>query len=847
MPTIGQLPQAASVADTDELPVFQNGQTVAATRAQVLAGMQTMLAVPAGTVLGGVGPGTGAPTPITIGANLQLSGSTLAATATPFDIPSLPGGTTPSPDDLVALGQGGGNVAVPYGDFLQGLKGVAGVDGSALDVTAQGATASRTLAAIAADAVAIEDFGAVGDGTTDDSAALQAALASGKPVRFGPKTYRIDGECDIGGGTAVLLGVPGLTVLTRGAQSHAGTSSNPAWISVSATRLFAEGIIFDANRAVTADTWGVVVQASCMASDITRCTFRNAMGSIFGWGLAIAPSDPTLTRHVIHDCTFTANAVDGVWVAATDGVVVSHCHAYANARHGIYVDNQDPTFAVKVRKVQLIGNTCWNNQTGIVLGNFNATNKEPPTYGNANPDVLAALVAGNTAYNNSSYGISISGRNILVTGNLLVDNGPSGGGMLANTGYCRVEGNMIVGAGGFGIDAGGSIFTELAGNYVNGAVYGLGIGGSRNCTARGNFIQDCSTGIVAVNVESDGRGDNFGIACNNLALTGNRINYGSGGQGIVLRDAPQMVLVADNVIVAEPGADPLDALVPYTDSLTVRDNLINFAEAWPVNPVVTGKVNQLVFPDLVDAVEVTQTTGPVGSMVSAAASRSAGQITYIKVTNGGSGYTTASVTIAGSGSGATATAFIAGGAVLGIAVTAGGSGYGAGTVATIGGDGSGATLAVQVGLPVIEARRLAVRCATSVPFAASGSAPAQENWTGAKVTVPPGAAIVWRGAGGAWQAESFVQSDYLVPASDSSVALQSPGGDVSLQPASGHAVRLVSPTEPTGCSLLIGRGSPEGAVSAAPGSSYRNLDGGAGATFWVKQTGTSNSGWAAIG
>lgn len=847
MPTIGQLPQAASVSDTDELPVFQNGQTVAATRAQILAGMQSNLAVPPGTLLGGVGPGTGAPTPIAIGSNLQLSGSTLSASAAPFEISSLRAGTSPAADDFVALGQGGSNVSVSYATFLAGLKNVSGVDGSVLEVTAEGTTSARTLAAIAGDAVSIEDFGAVGDGTTDDGAALRAALATGSPVRFGPKTYRIDGECDVVGAAAVLLGVPGLTVLMRGGQSLTGTSSNPAWISVSATRFVVDGIIFDANRAVTADTWGVVLQAGCLASDITRCTFRNAMGSIYGWGLAIAPSDPTLTRHTIHDCTFTANAVDGIWVAATDGVVVSHCHAYSNARHGIYVDSQDPTFALKIRKVQVIGNTCWDNQTGIVIGNFNATNRQPGTYGNANPDVLAALVACNTAYNNSSYGISISGRNILVTGNLLVDNGPAGGGMLANTGYCRVEGNMIVGSGGFGIDAGGSIFTDLSNNYVNGAIYGIGIGGSQNCVARNNFIQDCSTAIIAVNVESDGRGDNFGISCNNLSLAGNRINYGSGGQGIVLRDAPQTVLVSDNTIVAEPGADPLEALVPYTDSLIVRGNLINFSDTWPANPAVSGGQNRLVYPDIVDTVDVTQTTAAIDSMVSAAAIKSAGQVTYIKVTNGGSGYTTATVSITGSGSGATATAFIAGGVIIGIAVTAGGSGYGSGTVATIAGDGSGATLAVQVGLPVLERRRLTVRCMTSVPFAAAGSLPAQENWTGATVTVPQGAAIVWRGAGGAWQAESFVQSDYLVPASDSSVVLQSPRGDVALRPASGHSVHLISPTEPTGCALLIGRGSPEGAVLAVPGSTYRNLDGGVGATFWVKQTGTSSSGWAAIG
>lgn len=49
-----------------------------------------------------------------------------------------------------------------------------------------------------------------------------------------------------------------------------------------------------------------------------------------------------------------------------------------------------------------------------------------------------------------------------------------------------------------------------------------------------------------------------------------------------------------------------------------------------------------------------------------------------------------------------------------------------------------------------------------------------------------------------------------------------------------------------GISIVSGSGSPSGVVSAPPGSLYINSAGGAGATFWVKQTGTGNSGWSAV-
>lgn len=847
MPTIGQLSPASSVSDSDELPIYQNGQTLAATRAQILAGIQTALTLPAGTVLGGIGPGVTAPVPITIGSNLTLAGTTLSANATPFEIAALPLGSTPTPTDIVGVAQSGGNVGIPYSALMQAVGSVTGVPAGGMFATASGASTARSVAALAANAVSIEDFGALGDGITNDAAALIAALATGNPVRFGPKTYRIDGECDLNGANATLIGVAGATIVSRGMQDIVGSSATPAWISVSATRFWADGIIFDANPTITTDSFAVAVQSTCVAANITRCWFRNAQGPNHGWGLAILPSDPTLTNHHIHDCEFSNNAVDGCWVAATDAVEISSCRGHDNGRNGIYVDSQDPTFTLKIRDVVIVNNTCWNNQTGIVLGNFNQTNTVPGVYGNGNPDVLSALVAHNNLYQNTSYGLSVSGRNILVTGNILSNNGPAGGGMLANTGYCRIVGNMIVGAGSFGIDAGGSIFVELAGNYINGAEFGLGIGGSQNCTVRGNFIQDCAAAIIALNVESDGRGDNFGIACNNLSLIGNWIYYGAGGQGIVLRDAPQAVFVADNVVVASGGGDPLNSLIPYTDGLILSGNMLNYTPSWPINPDASSGTNTLVVPDLVDQVSISQSVTPIQSMVTAWASRSAGQITYIKVINGGSGYSSATVSILGAGTGATASAFIANGVIIGVTITNNGSGYGPGTVASIVGNGSGAVLAAQVGLPVLQGRSLAIQGSVPLTFEAAGSAPAQQNWTGAPITVPANSVIDWLGVGGGWQATRFTQSDYVAPNGDGSVVFQSQIGDLALHPRLGGAVRLISDTEPVGCVSLIGRGSPEAVIAAPAGSSFRNLDGGVGSTFWIKQSGTANIGWAAIG
>lgn len=49
---------------------------------------------------------------------------------------------------------------------------------------------ARQNALYADTVVSVKDFGAVGDGTTDDTAAIQAAIDTGNPVYIPPSTYK---------------------------------------------------------------------------------------------------------------------------------------------------------------------------------------------------------------------------------------------------------------------------------------------------------------------------------------------------------------------------------------------------------------------------------------------------------------------------------------------------------------------------------------------------------------------------------------------------------------------------------------------------------------------------------
>jgi len=176
MPTIDELAPATAAADTDELVVSQNLITRKITRAQVLAGVQSQLTIPAGTVLGRISAGQGAPETIAVGAYLSLASGTLSALAAPYSILLSPVGLVPSAGDLIPLSQSGNNVSVSYSVFLQGLAALTTLNGSQLLVTPTGSSATLRLSDLASSVITKSGGSLSGPLTlaADPSAPLQA-------------------------------------------------------------------------------------------------------------------------------------------------------------------------------------------------------------------------------------------------------------------------------------------------------------------------------------------------------------------------------------------------------------------------------------------------------------------------------------------------------------------------------------------------------------------------------------------------------------------------------------------------------------------------------------------------
>jgi hypothetical protein len=824
MPTINELPPAISVSDSDELVVSQSDIARCATRAQLLAGVQPALAVPTGSLLGRMSAGVGAPETIALGANLTLAQGALSAPAA-FSVSSLSGAGAPQPGDLVAMGRGGQNVAASYAQFMGGLPQVAGIDGSGLLANVASTPAPRRIADLFADAVSIESFGAAGDGVTDDTSAFVLALASGMPLILGGRTYIINGLLSAAAAVA-MVGVHGATILRRTQANGVG-----CWISFAGASCAVDGVIFDAGGLAGDDAPCVQVTAACLAAGFDGCEFLHCGGATQGTGLLLNCGSGA--HHTVRECLVQGNALHAIAASGTGLVTILDTRCQGNGGSGIWVGAGVG--------VHLGGNVCSGNQNGISIGTWSAGG--PPATGNS-----SCVVNGNVCSGNAQWGLAIAAFGAAVVDNVVQANGTPafGGGMLLRVAMSRVAGN-IVEAGAVGLDCRGSSASLLADNHVSSAGVGILAGGCANVRIGENFLVENGWAVSISGIEPSVSATPTGV----IDVDQNWIGFSAAlGGGVFVQDGAPSVAVCGNSINGWGSALASQAMWLHTATAIVRCNDWNNTAQFQVAASEVNGQSALVLPEVADDVLVTNAPPGVSAVLTQHQVDTLGQVTFLQVTAGGSGYTTASVTITGAGHGAAAQAVVADGSVVWLVVTNPGSGYGAigaSVQVAIQGDGEGAAAVGFVGLPVMAGRRLRLTCNCAVRLVQGGSMPVLQNWTGYDMGLPAGGSVELEGAFGQWRAIQSPPVDYLMPTGDGGALVQSVGsGDLTLRPAAGGTLGIASVAEPGGYSSSLGRGSPEGVVVASPGSDFRNLDGGGGSTLWVKVSGTDSSGWTAI-
>ena len=327
--------------------------------------------------------------------------------------------------------------------------------------TQTGSAFIRTVQAKLEESVSVKDFGALGNGTTDDLAAINLAIASGaKAIYFPAGTYRTSGLIDIS--------VSGVTVWTDAQAVIKPLDSVAASFSIIRVRgsgVVIDGFIIDGNTALPPSSGnhnGVNLDpngGTLTNTDLTNCTLQNFKGyGIFSF------SAGTLTNLNIENCTFT----EFTSTAATPPGAIQLVTPISSDIRVVDCYFKNLTSAgVAVRSAGGVSPVTNMALVGCV---FEHNNSIYTTIGAEVWEARNLSVSGCT-FKNARMGLSIYGENIAVAGNTF-DN---------ETSYC--------------IEAGQSIGLSVSGNSFSNFQYGLiHYNGARDVVIDGNTFRDALAG-----------------------------------------------------------------------------------------------------------------------------------------------------------------------------------------------------------------------------------------------------------------------------------------------------------------------------------------------------------------
>lgn len=348
----------------------------------------------------------------------------------------------------------------------------------------------RTALAKMREPVSVKDFGAVGDGVADDTAAILLAFQNGGHVVFPTGTYKVT--------TVLCQNINGLTVDARsatftsqygnvfafkgcdnfawfGGVINAGTGPNPAYTTTPES-LPQNFLVFDANRIILSEM--TVVN-----------TPSNNLPCITAWNVGQCQIN---NNQVYYGGDNSIWVFGGFHVTASNNLVLNQERGrgicYQQVNQGAITGNVcaegkgDGCNVHGSSNIAIVGNSVYNMAVDVaVLGLSTGISIEWDE--NASPAAIAAAVADPQLYNN------VFSRNITVSGNTVSKTGLG----------IRIGNNVGI----TGSNYGNQGQVVIDGNNIFGVGTGILTGTSRQLRISNNMISTCNTACIELNMGTD--------------------------------------------------------------------------------------------------------------------------------------------------------------------------------------------------------------------------------------------------------------------------------------------------------------------------------------------------------
>ncbi|MDQ3699365.1 MAG: right-handed parallel beta-helix repeat-containing protein [Chloroflexota bacterium] len=334
--------------------------------------------------------------------------------------------------------------------------------------TASGAVGAKSwpgrgrLVASAA-AVDVTEWGASGDGETDDTGALAAAVQGAGEVFFPPGTYRISRPITVPSHVRLFgAGAQSTLKITAVDPTAAVTNYHAFQVPDGATDVRFQALRFVGDNAPFVPVYNnqsaAIDIAGTTATDITvsDCVFEDL------WGFSVH-NGGTSSRVTVTGCAFRRNAnglnVNGNYSTQTHNTFEHSEGLEASGAYSVYAENYFLTSTGTLGALSLGGTTSPGSERpgNLVRGNIIY---DAGGYGiSVNDGFVDGAIIGNEVYRARKIGISLTGsgvngvRGIIVADNTVVSSGHIGestrGGMLLNEPVvgCIVSGNRVLSGG----------------------------------------------------------------------------------------------------------------------------------------------------------------------------------------------------------------------------------------------------------------------------------------------------------------------------------------------------------------------------------------------------------------